>query len=84
MDDVRRGEIRVAVGILERLLEQVHGFWLEEEAKFESRSSASRESSTGSFSQEAGARLGNAVEYLQQAIDELKGAVGDDSGGYPP
>ena len=55
MDDVRRGGIRVAVGILERLLEQVHGFWLEEEAKFESRS----ESSMGSS---ATARLGNAVE----------------------
>ena len=66
MDDVRRGGIRVAVGILERLLEQVHGFWLEEEAKFESRSSASRESSMGGSS--VTARLGNAVEYLQQAL----------------
>jgi hypothetical protein len=29
-------------------------------------------------SSSATARLGNAVEYLQQAIDELMGAAGDE------
>jgi hypothetical protein len=75
MDDVRRGKIGVIVRILERLQEQVHQVWLEEDEQFESRSS--KESHAAHFSE----HLGNAVEHLQQTIDALQDAAGDDNGG---
>jgi hypothetical protein len=79
MNEARRERIRELIRTLERAGEQVQALLIDEEEAFECRSAASRETELGNFSEDAVRRLDEARTHIQDAIEEMQSAIGDDS-----
>jgi hypothetical protein len=68
MDDLRRAQIRILVRVLERVQEEAHRVWLQEEEQF---------SKTANIPCDAATSLGNAAHSINEAINHMRTAVGD-------
>jgi hypothetical protein len=79
MDKFRRESIRELIGMLGYIGERVEDLVLEEEGTFEVRSAPSKETELGIVSKEAAQFLNGAADGIENAIEQLRSAVGDDS-----
>jgi hypothetical protein len=79
MDELRREKIRGLIQMLESIEGQARDYFLDEEAAFESRSLPSKETEQGIVSKEAVESLEQAVGDIENAIYQLRLAIGDES-----
>lgn len=79
MNEARRVRVRELIQMLEPLRDRVHGLWAEEDKAFEGRPSPSKETGAGNASEDAAHFLCEARDDIQNAIDQMNLAVGDDT-----
>jgi hypothetical protein len=79
MNEARRERIRELIRMLESAQEQVQALCREEDSAFDGRSSPSRETGAGKISEDAAHFLCEARDDIQNAIDQMALAIGDDS-----
>lgn len=79
MDQARRERLRELIQALKSAQEQVHNLWIEEESAFEGRKPPSKETELGQFSSDAVHHLEAATHHIEDAIDRMQSAAGDDS-----
>jgi len=79
MNPARRERIRELVRELEAVQERVQALVIEEDDAFEGRSYASKETESGMGSKDAAYFLNLAADDIQNAIDNMQLASGDES-----
>ncbi len=79
MNEARRERTRELIRMLESVQEQVQALLTEEDSAFEDRSSPSRETVAGKISEDAAYFLCEARDDIQNAIDQIALAIGDNS-----
>lgn len=78
MNEARRERIRELIRMLETVEEQIHSHLQEEEAAFGGRSQSSKDTDLGRVSEQAVEFLDHADTDIENAIEQLRFAVGDD------
>jgi hypothetical protein len=79
MNEARRDRVRELIQMLESLQGRVQVLWEEEDKAFEGRPLSSKETGSGKISEDAAHFLSEAREDIQNAIDQMNLAIGDDS-----
>ena len=75
MNDERRLLIKEKLVQLEQMKESLHNLWIEEEASYESRSTASKETDQGVASKEAIEDFDRALDSIEERCEILRGIV---------
>jgi hypothetical protein len=83
MDAVRRAKIEVLIPILQAVEDVVHDVFAQEEGTLGSTVGNLKETPQAQRSKEAFVALNNARNYIGDAVDELKEAIGNDQPELP-
>jgi|SRR5215813_413030 len=79
MNEARRERVRELIQALEAAQERLQAILIDEEQAFGDRSQSSKETESGGVSQAALDHLDDARDGIQDAIEHMQYAIGDDS-----